>query len=309
MRVRNLPDSTPALADYIVGSDTSDNNKTVKFTVEDLVGLVDGATGATSLDELTDVSVSGGDSPTDAQALLYDAGTATWKPGDVASGGGGGSIESLQDITDVDNTSPQNGEVLQWDSATESWVPSSIPAFTPVELDELTDVDVSTVPDPGEFLLYNSGSSSFVPVQYRHVIKFSVLDRGELISAAFAGSGDQLLVGDAFIVPSYLNGYEVEGIAGSFNASAASEGVLIGLAINGTPVAGSGSELDIPKRVGVSPPSSTSAGLQRNQNNYSAGNLPLATSDLIQLYIDANVSSPGSGTELFVTITLVPDRT
>jgi hypothetical protein len=302
MRIQNLPLATPALSDFVVGSDVSDSDKTVRFSVEDLVALVEGASGATELDELTDVSVSGNDAPADGQALVYEAATGLWKPADVASGGG--SIDSIQDIADVSPTSPQNGEVLQWDSATERWVPASIPAFTPQELDDLDDVAISSTPSNGEFLLFNGASSEFVPVQYRHVISLSPLDRGELISASYTGNNDQLLTGDMFIVPSALDGYEVASISATFNASAASEGVLIGLAVNGTPVASSGSEVAVPSNG-----SSADSGIQKNQSNYPAGGVSLSAADVIQLYIDASISIPGSGTQLFVTLTLVPDRT
>lgn len=302
MRVSNLPTSSPALGDYLVGSDTSDSNKTVKFTVSDLIDLVEGSSGATELDELTDVSVAGDNAPADGQALVYDAADGLWKPSDVATSGG--TVDSIQDITDVSNTSPQNGEVLQWDSASETWVPASIPAFTPQELDDLDDVNITSTPSNGEFLLFSGASSAFLPVQYRHVIKLSPLDRGELVSDAFGGSGDQLLTGDMFIVPSTLDGYEVASISATFNASASAEGVRIGLAINGTPVASSGSEVTVPSNG-----SSASSGIQTNQNNYPAGGVSLSAADVVQLYIDADVSTPGSGTQLFVTLTIVPDRT
>ena len=226
-----------------------------------MVALVESGTGATSLAELTDdVDIVGANAPSDTQVLAFDAATGKWSPADPASGGT--VIDNIQDIADVDNTPPANGEALVYDSLSDTWIPTTIPAFTPVELDDLTDVNLPTTPNNGEFLLFNGATSEFGATQYRHIVKLSPLDRGELISAAYAGTGDQLLVGDAFVVPSTLNGWEVAFISAVFNASASGEGVLIGVGVNGTPVVSSGSEIAVP-----SSGSSGASGLQKHQSN------------------------------------------
>jgi hypothetical protein len=69
------------------------------------------------LDSLTDVTAP---SPTDGQALVWDAGTSKWINGTVSGGGGGAS--ALDDLTDVTTSSLTDGQALVWDATTSQWI-------------------------------------------------------------------------------------------------------------------------------------------------------------------------------------------
>ena len=89
-------------------------------------GNLSGGSGASTLDELTDVTIT---DPSNGQALIYDAGTEQWvnstDSGPVISvnGATGAVVLDLGDINNVTLTLPlSDGEVLAWDSATSQWV-------------------------------------------------------------------------------------------------------------------------------------------------------------------------------------------
>lgn len=68
-------------------------------------------------------------------------------------------INYLDDLLDVDVPTPTDGQVLTWDSGTSKWVNETPSAGT---LDDLTDVDTTTIPPvPGDSLVYNG--SLWVP--------------------------------------------------------------------------------------------------------------------------------------------------
>lgn len=73
-----------------------------------------GGGGASALDDLTDVDIN---SPTNGQALVYDAGNDVWVNG---SAGGGGS-STLAGLTDVALATPTDGQALCYDAATQKW--------------------------------------------------------------------------------------------------------------------------------------------------------------------------------------------
>ena len=73
-----------------------------------------GGGGASALDDLTDVDIN---SPTNGQALVYDAGNDVWVNG---SAGGGGS-SSLAELTDVALATPTDGQALCYDASTQKW--------------------------------------------------------------------------------------------------------------------------------------------------------------------------------------------
>lgn len=69
----------------------------------------------------------------------------------------------LNELTDVDLTTPPNdGESLVYDSTSETWVSQLIDPA--VSLGGLTDVDLSTPPDDGDFLSYDAVSQTWLPV-------------------------------------------------------------------------------------------------------------------------------------------------
>lgn len=66
-----------------------------------------------SLNDLTDVSIT---TPTDGQALIYDANSGEW-----INGSGGGGAAALDDLTDVDITSITGGQVLKYNATSTKW--------------------------------------------------------------------------------------------------------------------------------------------------------------------------------------------
>src|SRR5690554_5190253 len=88
--------STPVDDDLLLIEDSADSNKKKKVKVANLGG------GAETLDDLTDVDTTG---VADGDALVYDADTSTWVPGEGGGGGGGGSYAAT--IGDGSNSSYQ----------------------------------------------------------------------------------------------------------------------------------------------------------------------------------------------------------
>lgn len=73
-------------------------------------------TGALSINELTDVNTTLGDStqPANGEALVWDSNNQEWRPG-VVSGGGGAS--ALIDLSDVSVSALNVDQILSWDGA------------------------------------------------------------------------------------------------------------------------------------------------------------------------------------------------
>lgn len=99
----------------------------------------------TLLQNLQDVVLN---SPTEGQALIYDATNEVWKNG---NGGGSGS-STLSGLTDVNLESPVNGEALIYDSLNQEWINGQAGATS---LNGLTDV-VLTTPSNNQVLKYDS---------------------------------------------------------------------------------------------------------------------------------------------------------
>lgn len=99
----------------------------------------------TLLQNLQDVVLN---SPTEGQALIYDATNEVWKNG---NGGGSGS-STLSGLTDVNLESPVNGEALIYDSLNQEWINGQAGA---TNLNGLTDV-VLTTPSNNQVLKYDS---------------------------------------------------------------------------------------------------------------------------------------------------------
>ena len=90
---------------------------------------------------------------TNGQALIYDSGSQTWKPGDVsAGGGGGGGATSFLGLTDTPVTySGLPGGFLQVNGTADGL--EIVAAFS---IDKLSDVDTTTTtPTSGQVLKWN----------------------------------------------------------------------------------------------------------------------------------------------------------
>ena len=89
---------------------------------------------------------------TNGQALIYDSGSQTWKPGDVSAGGGGGGATSFLGLTDTPVTySGLAGGFLQVNGTADGL--QIVAAFS---IDKLSDVDTTTTtPTSGQVLKWN----------------------------------------------------------------------------------------------------------------------------------------------------------
>lgn len=103
-----------------------------------------------SLDALADVEIT---TPSDGQALLYDAANDEWVNGDVSA------VASLDDLTDTDITTPTNGQVLSYDDVNGKWVNDDLPNI-PDELSDLSDVSFAS-PSNGQVMTYNGTSQKW----------------------------------------------------------------------------------------------------------------------------------------------------
>ena len=93
--------------------------------------------------------------PTNGQALVYDSGSQTWKPGDVQSGGGGGGGSGVTNFLGLTDTpasySGLSGGFLQVNGTADGL--EIVAAFS---IDKLSDVDTTTsAPSSGQVLKWN----------------------------------------------------------------------------------------------------------------------------------------------------------
>lgn len=155
----------------------------------------------TLLQNLQDVVLN---SPTEGQALIYDATNDVWKNG---NGGGGGS-STLSGLTDVNLESPISGEALIYDSLNQEWINGQAGA---TNLNGLTDV-VITTPSNNQVLKYDdvnhvwknaneSGGSggSTIKVTTTDATKFGEIlilsDGVTTLTTAFSFSGEAIFSG------------------------------------------------------------------------------------------------------------------
>lgn len=116
---------------------------------------------ALALNDLTDVNTIT-NPPADGQALVWDQANGYWKPGTVASDSGG--AETLDELTDVTLSTPLTGQVLtysgaQWVNAKVNWTDLEDAPSVPQVIDDLGDVDTSTVaPTPGQVLTWDGSN-------------------------------------------------------------------------------------------------------------------------------------------------------
>lgn len=109
-----------------------------------------GDSGASTLDDLTDVSLS---SPSSGQILKYDG--TDWVNANESTG-----VTELEDLTDVNITSATDGQILKYDGATSKWVNGTGGSGGASALIDLTDVDI-TSPTGGQSLVYNATSGNW----------------------------------------------------------------------------------------------------------------------------------------------------
>lgn len=93
--------------------------------------------------------------PTNGQALVYDSGSQTWKPGDVQAGGGGGGGSGVTNFLGLTDTpasySGLAGGFLQVNGTSDGL--EIVAAFS---IDKLSDVDTTTTaPSSGQVLKWN----------------------------------------------------------------------------------------------------------------------------------------------------------
>lgn len=104
-----------------------------------LSALGDGSasSGSISLGMLSDVSLS---SPTDGQALIYDATLGIWKNGTITSG-----VSSLSALSDVQLTAPATNQVLMYDSSTTKWYNSDLKTINGNSIIGAGDISISGI--------------------------------------------------------------------------------------------------------------------------------------------------------------------
>ena len=105
--------------------------------------------GSSTLAGLNDVDLT---TPSDGQALIYDATSDKWINGEVSV------VADLDDLNDVSITTPSSGQILKYNGTT--WINDTAPAPTS-ELDDLSDVDLTT-PSDGQALIYDATNEKWI---------------------------------------------------------------------------------------------------------------------------------------------------
>ena len=121
---------------------TPSTNDVLQWNGSAWVNAAGGGGGATTLDGLTDVTITG--TPTDQQFLRYNSGTSQWINTSVTI------PTNLDSLTDVVASSPTNNQFLRHNGT--NWVNASV--TIPTNLDSLTDVTIAT-PTTGQVLKYD----------------------------------------------------------------------------------------------------------------------------------------------------------
>jgi hypothetical protein len=160
--------------------------------VLDHTGLT-GVGGGGSVDDLTDATITG--TPADNEVFAYDTGTSEWINQTATEAGlaaashthtesdvtdldhwtetdhdaldhtgltGVGGVAELDDLTDVDlSTPPADNQILRFDDGSGTWLPEDLPAAGAFDLADADDVTITTVQD-GDVLTFDSGTSEWV---------------------------------------------------------------------------------------------------------------------------------------------------
>jgi hypothetical protein len=117
VEINDLPEKvSPVGNDEIQISDSQNSNAAKKIKISSLPSGSGG--GATSLDQLTDVSVP---TPTNGQALVYNNTSSQWEAQTISSGGGATDLDGLTDVTIA---SPSANQVLRYSGT--SWSNASL---------------------------------------------------------------------------------------------------------------------------------------------------------------------------------------
>lgn len=147
-RIHDLPSATPTTSDTIVGTDVSDSNKSVKFTISDVIGL---SVTSLTLNDLSDVNAP--EPITDGYYLKYES--DRWVPAAVSGGGGATTLGGLTNVASGAD-SASTGQVISYSSGT--YVPTTPAAVTgATDLDGLSDVTITSAAD-GDFLKRVAGT-------------------------------------------------------------------------------------------------------------------------------------------------------
>jgi hypothetical protein len=101
---------------------------------------------------------------TDTGKLFVGDGTATGGVEVIGSGGGGGGATTLAALTDTDLTGFTDGDILTYIGASNKWEPVPTPGVSPISMNQLSDVDFSTV-NALDILIYDGFNFVTVPVQ------------------------------------------------------------------------------------------------------------------------------------------------
>jgi hypothetical protein len=155
VEINDLPEKvSPVGNDEIQISDSENSNAAKKIKISSLPSGSGG--GATSLDQLTDVSVP---TPTNGQALVYNNTSSQWEAQTISSGGG---VSSLDELTDVALAFESTGQVLLYSGA--SWVNSTLSKSSVglSNVDNTSDINkpVSTATQTALNLKYNASNPS-----------------------------------------------------------------------------------------------------------------------------------------------------
>ena len=153
-RINDLPGPIAAQSgDTVVGTDSTDSNKTVKFTVDSIAALATGSSVAL-LDDIGNVDTA---SKSDGQVLTWNG--VSWVATTVSGGGGATALPELTDVATDATSSASPGDVLAWDTSSggewQSQATSLVVA--PATLNNLDDVNLTT-PADGSFLKFTGVS-------------------------------------------------------------------------------------------------------------------------------------------------------
>jgi hypothetical protein len=182
--------ATPVDADRVKIYDSEDSD-TYKWS--ELGDLPGGGGGGGDLTDLDDVTITG--TPADNEVVAYDTSTSEFINQTAAEAGlaaashthtesdvtdldhwtetdhdaldhtgltGVGGAAELDDLTDVDlSTPPSDNQILRFDDGSSTWLPEDLPAAGAFDLDDADDVVITSVQD-GDVVTWDSGTSKWV---------------------------------------------------------------------------------------------------------------------------------------------------
>ena len=144
------------------------------------------------------VNASSSGAASDGQALIWDATTGNWIPGESFSQAdfdAAIALTSVGALVDVDmaTAAPTDGQVLKWDAANSEFIPgdnfdqdSFDTAIGEVNIDELFDVDTTGVAD-NHILQYNATNAKWETTEFTAVQNLGDIGDVDLSTAPAAG--------------------------------------------------------------------------------------------------------------------------